>query len=66
MGENNYTIVQSSYKQRTLTFEKVPYYLWKMKTKGFSLLQKAIITTLVSIFAFGFASLMYLFITEGL
>ena len=66
MGENNYTIVQSSYKERTRTFEKVPSYLWNARTKGFSLLQKAIITTLVSIFAFGFVSLMYLFITEGL
>jgi len=66
MGENNYTIVQSSYKRRALTFEKIPNYLWKIKTKGFNLFQKTIIAALVSIFAFGFVSLIYLFITKGL
>lgn len=66
MGENNYTIMQSSYKQRALSLEKVPFYLWKTKTKGFNFFQRAIITTLVSIFTFGYVLLMYFFITEGL
>jgi len=66
MGENNYTIVQNSYRQRTLTLQKIPYYFWKMKTKGLNIFQKVFITTLVSIFAFGYISLMYFFITEGL
>ena len=66
MGENNYTIVQSSYKQRALRFEKVPHYLWRLKTRGFNVFQRTIITALVSIFTFGFVSLIYFFITEGL
>jgi len=66
MGVKDYTIVQSSFRQDTLTFRKIPFTLWKRKTKGFNGLQKAFITSLVSIFAFGFVSLVYFFITEGL
>ena len=66
MGEHNYTFIQSSYKQKAPSLDKLPYILWKIKTKGFSLLQRAFITMLISIFAFGYISLIYLFITEGL
>ena len=66
MGENNYTFIQSSYEQKPLSLEKVPYHLWKIKTKGFSILQRAFIAMLISIFVFGYASLIYMFITEGL
>lgn len=66
MGVKNYTIVQSSFRQDSLSFRKIPYALWSTKTRGFNTVQKAVITSLVSFFAFGFVSLVYFFITEGL
>jgi hypothetical protein len=66
MGENNYTIVQRPRKRKALTFDKVPYYLWKLKTREFNALQTIIVAALISIFAFGFIALIYLFFTEGL
>ena len=63
MGENNYTIDQSSYKPKTLTFEKIPYHLWKFKTKGFNLFQRIVVTALASMVAFAFVSLLYVCIT---
>ncbi|MEQ6125037.1 hypothetical protein AAON49_12595 [Pseudotenacibaculum sp. MALMAid0570] len=66
MGVKNYTIVQSSYKQRTLTFKRIPFYLWKLKTRGFNGVQLTIVTALMSFFVFAFVSLIYFFITKGL
>lgn len=66
MGVKDYTIVQSSFRQESLSFGKIPFALWKRKTGGFNAVQKTVITSLVSFFAFGFVSLVYFFITEGL
>ncbi len=66
MGVKNYTIVQNSYRRGTLSFKKIPFYLWRIKTRGFNGIQKTIITALMTIFVFAFVSLIYFFITKGL